>query len=169
MDDITTKHDHHDPLEPEENPTVAYEHGDADIFTVSKYGIALAFGILIAASAMWGLFDYFNSHVSQEDVEVPQAVLRERPTLPPSPRLQQYPKVEMRDLRENEDRQLSSYGWVDQKNQIARIPIGDAIDAVASKGLLKSRPLKRDEGLDDDGYREIPSASSSGRTQEKIK
>jgi hypothetical protein len=169
MDDITTKHDHQNPEEPEENPHVAYEHGDADIFSVSKYGIALAFGILIAASAMWGLFDYFNSHVNQDDVEVSQSVLSERPKLPPAPLLQQFPKVEMKNLRENEERQLSSYGWVDQKNQIARIPIEEAINAVASQGLLKSRPLKRDEGLDDDGYREIPSPSSSGRTQEKIK
>ncbi len=169
MDDITTKHGNHNPEEPDENPNVAYEHGDADIFTVSKYGIALVFGVLIAASAMWGLFDYFNSHVSSEDVVVPQAILSERPQEPPAPRLQQWPKVEMKNLLESENRQLSSYGWVDQKNQIARIPIEDAITAVASGGLLKSRPLKRDEGLDDDGYREIPSASSSGRMQEKIK
>ena len=168
MDDIT-KHDPHHAGDPEENPAVAYEHGDADIFTVSKYGIALAFGVLIAASAMWGLFDYFNSHVSSEDVEVPRAILDERPKLPPSPRLQQFPKVEMKGLRENEERQLSSYGWVDQKNGIVRIPIEEAINAVASQGTLKSRPLKPDEGLDADGNREIPSDSSGGRTREKIR
>ena len=168
MDD-TTKHGHHDPLEPEENPQVAYEHGDADIFTVSKYGIALVFGVLIAASAMWGLFDYFNSHVSSDDVVVSRAILNERPQQPPSPRLQQFPKVEIRILLESEIRQLSSYGWVDQKNQIARIPIEDAITAVSSNGSLKSRPLKRDQGLDADGYRQIPSDSSGGRTQEIIR
>ncbi len=65
MDDITTKHDPHDPVDPEENPRVAYEHGDADVFTVSKYGIALAFGVIIAAAAMWGLFTWFQTAQTQ--------------------------------------------------------------------------------------------------------
>lgn len=168
MDDITTRHDPHDPLEPEENPQVAYEHGDADIFTVSKYSIALVFGILIAAAAMWGLFDYFNSRANTEEAVIPKILQEQRPTEPPEPRLQRYPKLYIKELREAEDAQINSYGWVDQKNGIARIPIEDAIAAVAKAGL-PSRPLKRDEGLDAEGNREIPSVASSGRTPEKIR
>jgi len=58
MDDITTKHDPHHPADPEVNPNVAYEHGDADVFTVSKYTVALVFGILIAAAAMYGCLTF---------------------------------------------------------------------------------------------------------------
>jgi hypothetical protein len=165
MDDITTKHD---PLEPEENPQVAYEHGDADILTVSKYAIALAFGILIAASAMWGLFDYFSAHTNEDEAVVSKAVLDERPKLPPEPRLQATPKLYIKELRESEEAFLKSYGWVDPNQGIVRIPIEDAIAMVAKKGL-PSRAVKTDEGLDRNGYREIPAVSSSGRTKEKIR
>jgi hypothetical protein len=168
MDDITTKHDPHAPEEPESNPDVAYEHGDADIFTVSKYTIALVFGIMIAATAMWGLFDYFNGQANKEERVVPKAVLDERPQLPPEPRLQRFPKQYIKDLRAAEEAQLNSYGWVDQKNGIVRVPIEQAIDAVAKSGL-PSRPVKGDQGLDQEGYRDLPSVASSGRTVEKIR
>jgi hypothetical protein len=164
MDDITTRHSE----EPEINPHVAYEHGDADVFTVSKYGIALAFGILIASAAMWGLFDYFYSHANTEEAVVSPMVLQDRPKLPPEPRLQDRPKLFLRDLRESEEQFLTSYKWIDETKGVVRIPIEEAIEIVAKKGL-PSRPVKGDAGLDDQGYRQIPSASSSGRTLERIK
>jgi hypothetical protein len=176
MDDITTKHD---PLEPEGSSLVAYEHGDADLRTVSKYAIALVFGVLIAAAAMWGLFDYFTAHTNEEEATVSKMVLEERPKLPPNPRLQPSPaapgipampnpKVYVRELRASEDEFLKSYGWVDPNQGIVRIPIEEAIAMVAKKGL-PSRAVKPDGGLDKNGYRELPVVSSSGRTKETIR
>jgi hypothetical protein len=184
MDDITTKHDHHhdEPqVDPEVNPNVAYEHDDADIPTITKYTIALVFGIMIAASAMYGLFNFFNGEANSEEAAVPKVIQDQAPRLPPEPRLQPMlapgataplasvgPKAYIKDLVAAEEDQLKTYGWVDQKNGIVRIPIKDAIDAVAKAGL-PSRPVKTDEGLDQDGYREIPSVASSGRTTERIR
>lgn len=170
MDDITTKPE---PLDPEGNPQVAYEHGDLNVVSVSKYAIALAFGVLIAASAMWGLFDYFNSTANQGEAVVSKAILAERPKLPPEPRLQPTPKLYVKELRESEETYLHSYGWInpnatDPSAGIARIPIAEAIQMIAKKGL-PSRAVKADGGLDRDGYREIPATSSSGRTKEKIR
>jgi hypothetical protein len=172
MADITTKHDpndpHHHDVAEEVNPHVAYEHGDADVFTVSKYTIALVFGIFIAAAAMYGLFNYFNGEANKDEAVVPQVILDQRPKLPPEPRLQPTPKLFIKDLRAAEIAQINSYGWIDQKNGIVRIPIDEAIDAVAKAGL-PSRPVKTDDGLDKDGYRELPSVASSGRTVERIR
>jgi hypothetical protein len=173
MDDITTKHDPQDPaghnsVDDEVNPHVAYEHGDADVFTISKYTLALVFGIGIAATAMYGLFNFFNGEANKEEAAVPKVIQDQRPKLPPEPRLQQFPKQYIKDLRAAEEAQISSYGWVDQKNGIVRIPIDEAITAVAKAGL-PSRPVNTDEGLDQNGYREIPSVASSGRTVEKIR
>jgi hypothetical protein len=172
MDDITTKHDPHDPhhhdVADEVNPNVAYEQGDADVFTVSKYTIALVFGIFIAAAAMYGLFNYFNGEANKDEAVVPEVIRDQQPKLPPEPRLQTTPKLFIKDLRAAEDAQLKSYGWVDQKNGIVRIPIEVAIDAVAKAGL-PSRPVKPEEGLDKDGYRELPSVASSGRTVIRIR
>jgi hypothetical protein len=172
MDDITTKHDpHHNDdhgVDNEVNPHVAYEHGDADVFTVSKYTIALVFGIMIAAAAMYGLFNFFNGELTKEDAVLPQVIQDQRPKLPPEPRLQRFPKQFIKDLKAAEQAQITSFGWVDQKNGLVRIPIDEAIDAVAKAGL-PSRPVKTDEGLDKNGYRQIPSVASSGRTLEQIR
>ena len=39
-----------------------------------------------------------------------------------------------RDLRERQRRELESWGWVDRKAGIAKIPIDRAIDIVAKEG-----------------------------------
>jgi hypothetical protein len=166
MDDIT-KHDPHDPIDPGENPRVAYEHGDADVFTVSKYAIALVFGVLIAATAMWGLFAWFQSHQEVEESPVSKSVLEERPKLPPTPRLQMFPKKDLKDFHAAEKHHLENFGWVDAGKGIVHIPIDQAIDAVAKKGL-PSKPMTGTEGLDAEGFRLLPEKSSSGRTYEKI-
>jgi hypothetical protein len=92
-------------------------------------------------------------------------VLSEKPQLPPEPRLQAVPRLDLRSLREGEDQVLNSYAWVDPNRGIARIPIAEAIKIVAAKGL----PTKPSPGLPNaEGEREIPSVASSARTQEKI-
>ncbi len=165
MDDITK---HQPPPEEDDNPRVAYEHGDADVYTVSKYAIALGFGIVIAASAMWFLFRWFETRQTEEITKLPPSVIESRRTqLPPEPRLQATPKVDLREYLASEEAALHSYHWLDQTHTVARIPIEDAISAVAKRGLT-SKPLKGGAGLDEEGYRLLPEKSSSGRTFEKI-
>ncbi len=132
MEDIT-KHEHGLP----DNPRVAHEKGDADVFAVTKYGIGLAISVLVVAMMMWGLFDLFYNREARKSAvnPVPSRVLSERPKLPPEPRLQATPKIEIRELREDEAKILGSFGWVDPDRGIVRIPIEQAIGAVAKKGL----------------------------------
>ena len=166
MDDITTKPQ--PPHDPEENPRVAYEHGDADVFTVSKYAIALAFGVIIAAAAMWGLFSWFQTQQTLEVTKLSPAALESRKTfIPPEPRLQATPKLDLREFRQAEDEALKNFHWLDATHTIARIPVEDAIGIMAKRGL-PSKPLRGGEGLDSEGYRLLPEKSSSGRTFEKI-
>ncbi len=58
-----------------------------------------------------------------------------------------------------QEKVLSSYGWVDQKAGIARIPIARAIDIVAAQGLpaRSGAPAQTKESAE-----RIPSYSSSG-------
>jgi hypothetical protein len=92
-------------------------------------------------------------------------MMSEKQITPPNPQLQANPPQELREMHENEDMLLGSYGWVDQSKGIVHIPIDQAIDIVAQKGLpVKVSPA----GGDHDGYRTIPSDASGGRTLEKI-
>ena len=61
---------------------------------------------------------------------------------PGSPDLQIRPKQDLVSFRAEEDRQLKMLGWVDRNAGIARIPIDDAIEAIASNGLPDSSQAK---------------------------
>lgn len=148
------------------NPAVSHERRDVNVFQISAFGIGLLLGCIVVVFAMWGLFTFlFKREDAKNAGAPPPAILSERAKKPPEPRLQEQPKVELKDLKEDEDAILSSYGWIDPNKGIVRIPIDQAIDIVAQKGL-PSKPSPT--GMDNDGYRMIPEDSSSGRTREKI-
>ena len=65
----------------------------------------------------------------------PRLALPAGTVLPPAPRLQPSPEVEMDEMLAAEERELSSYGWVDRERGIVRIPIDEAIDRLAAEGL----------------------------------
>jgi hypothetical protein len=147
MDDTPIKPGH----DPDENPAVSYERTDLDTFAVTKFGIGLALGTVIAVFAMWGLFTYLLYHQNEAMVQLPASVIQERKgLLPPQPRLQtmgdphdaivsrgdlRSPSVELKKLREDEAMQLSSYAWVDPNKGIVRVPVDVAKDLVLKKGL----------------------------------
>jgi hypothetical protein len=160
------KDPHGEGHDPEVNPGVSHETRDVNVFQISAFGIGLLLSCIVTVFAMWAMFDFLFHREDQKNLGNPAAaMMNERPKLPPEPRLQAEPKIELKDLRADEDAILSSYGWVDPNKGIVRIPIDQAIDIVAQKGL-PSKPSPA--GLDNDGYRMIPEASSSGRTLEKI-
>jgi hypothetical protein len=155
--------------EPEEflerNPSVAFEPADENVGSVSGFGIGLAMGIVVVAFAMWGLFEWFYAREDKAYPAVAPVVLSEKPQLPPEPRLQAVPRLDLKALHDGEDEVLNNYAWVDPDHGIARIPIKEAIKIVAAKGL----PSKPSTDLGNaQGYRELPSVASSARTTEKI-
>ena len=147
MDDTPINHGH----DPEENPAVSYERSDLDTFAVTKFGIGLAIGTLVAVFAMWGLFEYLLRHQNEALVELPPSVIDARKgLLPPQPRLQtigdphdpiiargdlRSPHVELNKFREDEAMQLESYAWIDPGKGVVRVPIDVAKDLVLKKGL----------------------------------
>jgi hypothetical protein len=162
----STKKPHHD--EHDVNPGVSHETRDINVFQVSAFGVGLLLSCIVTVFAMWVMFDFLFQREDAKNASNPAAsMMSQRPKLPPEPRLQAEPKIELKDLRADEDAILSSYGWIDPDKGIVRIPIDQAIDIVAQKGL-PSKPSPEGLGLDKDGYRTIPEDSSSGRTLEKI-
>ena len=157
------------------NPHVSHERGDVNVFQITGFGIGLVISCIIVVFAMWAMFAYLAKREDSKNAPVPTAMSQERQRVPPEPRLSGvtldasgqisahpvYPRVELRELREDEDAILNNYGWVDPDHGIVRIPIDQAIDIVARKGL-PSKPSPG--GSDNEGYRMIPEGSSSGRT-----
>jgi hypothetical protein len=167
MQDKTPHERGHEPeVNPDINPGVAHERKDVNVFQITAFGIGLLLGCIVVVFAMWAMFDFlFAREDAKNASNAAASMMSERPKLPPEPRLQAEPKIELKDLRADEDAILNSYGWIDPNKGIVRIPIAQAIDIVAQKGL-PSKPSPA--GQDNEGYRMIPSDASSGRTLEKI-
>ena len=60
----------------------------------------------------------------------------------PEPRLEVNERTELNDYRLKEEQTLNSYGWVDQSDGVARIPIAKAMELIAQRGL----PVKPSAG-----------------------
>jgi hypothetical protein len=53
----------------------------------------------------------------------------------PEPRLEDNERTELNGFRYGEEQELNSYGWVDKNAGIAHIPIEQAMQLIAQKGL----------------------------------
>lgn len=112
----------------------AHEHSDINIRTVLLAAFALASVVAILMVAMWGLFTVFEHQAAANDPQVsPLAVPAGQ--LPPEPRLQTNEPQGLKTFRETEAKTLDSYGWVDEKSGVARVPIDEAKRFLLERGL----------------------------------
>ena len=102
---------------------------------VSVRLIVVSLGFLAVATffvflLVVGIFRYFYTTYSAEE-----ATKLSQPVIPPEPRIEVAPYMQLQDLRAKEDHILSTYAWVDQDGGKVRVPIDRAIDMLATKGL----------------------------------
>jgi hypothetical protein len=116
------------------NPHVRHEPGDVNAVFLTKFGIGMAFLIVVFLFGLWGLFEYFVKR--EAALSLPSGAFPvSQQKLPPEPRLQPKPALDMQQMRAAEERTLHQYGWVDPDKGIVRIPIDRAMDIIAKKGL----------------------------------
>jgi hypothetical protein len=117
------------------NAEVNHETSDVNIRAILGFGVVLIVAAVMIHFVIWLLFGYFNGRETlRAPAEYPLAV-SQGARLPPEPRLQTNPREDLRELRAKEDELLGSYGWVDQRAGIARIPIGEAMKLTVQRGL----------------------------------
>lgn len=109
-----------------------YEHKDANVRSLYKYGLTLAIMIAIVMVAMDRTY-WFLAKI--ESLGPPASPFQNVRVLPPQPRLQVQPGFELKSYCEMEQQQLSTYGWVDHHNGVVRIPVEQAMEMVLQKGL----------------------------------
>ena len=141
----------------------SYEHTDANVWIIAKFGIWLAITALIVHVGIGGMYAMLiDQAVDTREAQYPLAVSTE-PKLPPEPRLQQYPADEIYDFRATEGRRLTGYGYVDREAGVVHIPIEDAMRLVVERGLpaREEAPGAAEPTLPPGS---MPADSSSGRT-----
>jgi len=117
-----------------------YETVDANVRSLVWWGLGvfalLAAGVIVSAV----VFHYFVTH---QTLGPPASPFENVRALPPSPALQVTPARDLRQYLDTQDATLNSYGWVDQKAGVVRIPIDRAMDILLQKGL----PVRSSAGV----------------------
>jgi hypothetical protein len=100
------------------------ERSDVDLRLVSAIAIGVGAFLIVVPFLVLAIYPGASrlGHIQ----ELPQ---------PPAPRLQVTPQADLARLQASEDAQLHSFGWVDRDQQIARMPIEDAMKLLAERGL----------------------------------
>ncbi len=116
------------------NSTRRHETTDADVRAIVKFAVGLFVTLVAALVLVTVVFNYFAAHQGLGPPASPFADTRELP--PPNvPRLQPAPPRELGEYEKEQEELLQTYGRVDQKNGVVRIPIQRAMDLLIERGL----------------------------------
>ncbi len=140
-----------------DNPEVAHETRDVNVRIIVGFGASLVIAAILIHLLIWLTFSFFGHlETSAYPREFP-AVQTSEIRLPPSPRLQDKPREDLKALRKQEDQLLNSYTWINQQTGAVRIPIWQAMNQVMQQGF----PVEEQPPVEGS-----PSTSSSGRVLE---
>jgi hypothetical protein len=88
--------------------------------------------VLVSVAGMMGLFDALVARaVRQSPPANPLAAAA--PRVPPEPRLQTLPILDLQALHAAEEKRLHGYAWADRDRGLARIPIERAMELLAAR------------------------------------
>ncbi len=126
-------------LENTGRPGVRYEERDVNARSLTKVGIAFALLIVASLFLVWFAFDLLLPRAAEEPGYPPRTPQDAR-RLPPEPRLQADPALDLQQMLAAEQRILNGYAWLDDSRAFARIPVSVAMDLVAQRGLPAEAP-----------------------------
>jgi hypothetical protein len=98
-------------------------------FIVVSLGVLLV-GTFLVALLVVGIFRFFS-----HEYQTQESAKQSQQQIPPEPRIEVEPWQQLLDVHAREDHVLNSYAWVNKGSGVVRIPIHQAIDELAKKGL----------------------------------
>jgi hypothetical protein len=122
------KHDEHP-----ESTHVGHERSDTGVRPIVLTGLGLALALGLLGLAGYGMFHYLTTHTNIDARENPMAAGASQ--VPPEPRIEEHPAIGIQQLRTQEERNLTSYGWVDKGAGRIRIPIDRAMQLQLERGF----------------------------------
>jgi hypothetical protein len=113
--------------------TPAYETRDANVRSVFSFLVILGIVLVVASVASWGMFRYFSGHdANRSATDSPFADTRQ---LPLGPQLQVNPREDWLKYRDEQEKSLETYEWVNRSAGIVRVPIEKAMQLLVKKGV----------------------------------
>jgi hypothetical protein len=118
---------------PAESIEAGHELRDLSAKNIGLFGLSLAILLVAVVIFTYWLHEHYATvAIRTQPPPSPLSSARE-PT--PEPRLSVTPGEDIKALRAAEDSILKSYGWIDAKNGIVRIPVERAIEILAQRRL----------------------------------
>jgi hypothetical protein len=121
------------PRNASDHERVGHELSDLKPRDIALFGAALAVAIIVVMALSHLIFKYAAVRYANQQVPPSPLAHTREPTA--EPRLQLTPAKDLREMRVAEDAALDSYGWIDQKSGIVRIPVQRAIELLAERGM----------------------------------
>ncbi|HEY3898125.1 MAG TPA: hypothetical protein VGM54_05900 [Chthoniobacter sp.] len=124
---------------PTERANPGYETTDAETrpIWIAAGGLVVTVAVVVLGISLMFSWLHERDVAQQQRTRVDRVTAAVADTRPqfPEPRLQVAPQVDLATLRAHEDEELKTYGWVDRKVGVVRIPIDRAMDLLVRKGL----------------------------------
>jgi hypothetical protein len=130
--------------QPPRNTDVSFEPRDVDAGAIYGYLLALAAATVGAFVICIFIFRFTTQHASAVETPPPpsrEALGRDFRTMPPEPRLQGVPghgtdpQQDLRNKMRADTEANEKFAWIDKDSGIAQIPVRDAMQIIAEKGL----------------------------------
>lgn len=119
------------------------ERTDVKLRPILVFTIGLVVAIIVVYLIVTAMFRIFATEAADRDTSAGVPLALQVPGteehLPPQPRIQVNPAADLKALRQREEAALATYGWVDERAGIVRIPIEQAMQLVLEQGL----PVRR--------------------------
>lgn len=120
--------------EEKQHKDVLFERTDVPSGRVIIGGFAVVAGLWIATALLYPYFAFLNARrAAISPPPLPSAIHGH--ALPPEPRLQQSPPLDMQGLLARENSLLSHYAWINKSKGIVAIPLDRAMRIVAARGI----------------------------------
>lgn len=117
-----------------EDPKHRHETREAVPRYILIFAACLAIAVVAGFLVSWATLVYFKNH---QESAPPQSAISAGRVLPPPgmPQLQAHPDTDLQVYLKKQREILDSYGWVNRKNGVVRIPIQRAMNILLQKGL----------------------------------
>ena len=162
----------HDPAELH-NEDVAHEHSDVNIRAIIMFAVGLVVVTAVVALLMVGMFKWLEGQAAKNDPPVsplttPPQAMPKKTTSPffgharSETQLLTNEPAALRKLRDDENKRLHRYGWVNGKPGVAHMPIDEAKKLILERGLPVRQAAPPDPAIGT--HAAAMGEASSGRT-----
>lgn len=113
---------------------IDFERTDINARGTFITGVSVLVGMWIVVALLFFFFAYLK-HERAVSSPPPLPVEAHGNPMPPEPRLQASPRLDLKAFRAREDWELNHYHWIDKAKGTVAIPIERAMEMVAARGI----------------------------------